>query len=559
MSREDVKKFYELINSNDNIGKEIINIEEEIQQKNNKNLNYEYVISQKIIPIAKKNHLNFTTKEFVDYTNEKLATLNDIDLLNVSGGANLTNKAMAGLFSIMSFAAPLAGGLSQSSYAMDPPNVNVETQTEQTTTRVDVETQTEQMDEKAETDVTEESSAHQGSSAESDSTAPTSTISSTDSDMPVASAPNSTLSAAGDNKFKPNFSRIARAWQSHLNKALDTLFADSYEYYNKGYGGLTLERPDEQLAKMAKDIVSKLPRTLKNSSFRSSGHLSADNTKLTIILDDLELGSFSIDPDDNDTIMISINDSKSRPLLIKVDVYAKLIKYNKKVKEARLNKLKEKFAQKIASKKHHESNINFEEILSKCVETAVKDVLSSRINDGDKDSIYGILESGISWVWRWFYNSKIYETEDSIVVIDKLYNGNLAVTVFINTSNGIQTYSKETEPKNEYAENAIKNIKRICNIPKNGSVSYAQFGRLGWTATQQAKHLLETLNKISDLKQVSADTLDGLIDDIKYLENIIHYDGEQNRYYLQGTFKRGYGISQEDAYRISEFYDKARG
>ena len=131
MSREDVKKFYELINSNDNIGKEIINIEEEIQQKNNKNLNYEYVISQKIIPIAKKNHLNFTTKEFVDYTNEKLATLNDIDLLNVSGGANLANKAMAGLFSIMSFAAPLAGGLSQSSYAEDPPRVDVETQTEQ--------------------------------------------------------------------------------------------------------------------------------------------------------------------------------------------------------------------------------------------------------------------------------------------------------------------------------------------------------------------------------------------------------------------------------------------
>ncbi len=131
MSREDVKNFYELINSNDNIGKEIINIEEEIQQKNNKNLNYEYVISQKIIPIAKKNHLNFTTKEFVDYTNEKLATINDIDLLNVSGGANFANKAMAGLFSIMSFATPLAGGLSQSSYAEDPPRVDVETQTEQ--------------------------------------------------------------------------------------------------------------------------------------------------------------------------------------------------------------------------------------------------------------------------------------------------------------------------------------------------------------------------------------------------------------------------------------------
>lgn len=30
MSREDVKNFYELINSNDNIGKEKINIAEEI-------------------------------------------------------------------------------------------------------------------------------------------------------------------------------------------------------------------------------------------------------------------------------------------------------------------------------------------------------------------------------------------------------------------------------------------------------------------------------------------------------------------------------------------------
>ena len=135
MSREDVKKFYELVKSNKQVAKEINDINEEIRREKKNAINDDYVINKKIIPIAKKNHLDFTAKEFIDYTKEQIWTLDEDDLLNVSGGLSLAGKAVAGLFSFMSLAGPIAGGLSHSTYAVDPPPIvqtnSVETQTEQ--------------------------------------------------------------------------------------------------------------------------------------------------------------------------------------------------------------------------------------------------------------------------------------------------------------------------------------------------------------------------------------------------------------------------------------------
>ena len=135
MSREDVKKFYELVKSNKQVAKEINDINEEIRREKKNAINDDYVINKKIIPIAKKNYLDFTAKEFIDYTKEQIWTLDEDDLLNVSGGLSLAGKAVAGLFSFMSLAGPIAGGLSHSTYAVGPtPTVqtnSVETQTEQ--------------------------------------------------------------------------------------------------------------------------------------------------------------------------------------------------------------------------------------------------------------------------------------------------------------------------------------------------------------------------------------------------------------------------------------------
>lgn len=137
MSRANVEKFYELLKSDNKIRKQIINVEEEVHQENNKTFNDEYVISQKIIPIARKNHLDFTPEEFIDYTKEQIWTLDEDDLLNVSGGLNLAGKAVAGLFSFMSLAGPFAGNIAQTAYAGgdDPPITlqtnNIETQTDE--------------------------------------------------------------------------------------------------------------------------------------------------------------------------------------------------------------------------------------------------------------------------------------------------------------------------------------------------------------------------------------------------------------------------------------------
>lgn len=97
MAIENVKKFFELVKSDEELAREIAKIKDEIQNKG-ETVDYEQIISKKVIPMAKKHGLDFTMEDFLKYTNSMVqqGELSDDDLLNVSGGMNLRQGLATG-------------------------------------------------------------------------------------------------------------------------------------------------------------------------------------------------------------------------------------------------------------------------------------------------------------------------------------------------------------------------------------------------------------------------------------------------------------------------------
>lgn len=98
MAIENVKKFFELVKSDEELAREIAKIKDEIQNKS-ETVDYEQIISKKVIPLAKKHGLDFTMEDFLKYTNSMVqqGELSDDDLLNVSGGMNFKQGVVMGL------------------------------------------------------------------------------------------------------------------------------------------------------------------------------------------------------------------------------------------------------------------------------------------------------------------------------------------------------------------------------------------------------------------------------------------------------------------------------
>lgn len=98
MAVENVKKFFELVKSDEKLSREIAKIKDEIQNKG-ETVDYEQIISKKVIPMAKKHGLDFTMEDFLKYTNSMVqqGELSDDDLLNVSGGMNFKQGVVMGL------------------------------------------------------------------------------------------------------------------------------------------------------------------------------------------------------------------------------------------------------------------------------------------------------------------------------------------------------------------------------------------------------------------------------------------------------------------------------
>lgn len=98
MSVENVQKFFELVKSNEELAQEIEKIKNEAQNKAG-TVNYEQIISENVIPMAKKHGLEFTLEDFLKYSSSiaPQGELSDDDLLNVSGGWSGSQMLATGL------------------------------------------------------------------------------------------------------------------------------------------------------------------------------------------------------------------------------------------------------------------------------------------------------------------------------------------------------------------------------------------------------------------------------------------------------------------------------
>ena len=127
MSRENVKSFYEKLKTDSNLAQELMKLKEELEKGDKKFLNDEYVINEKIIPLAKKHGFNFTADEFIAYTNDQLKELSEEDLLNISGGVGFWGAVGRVFFSVVNFLNPFGyfAGSSTSSNSTKPTQVVV--------------------------------------------------------------------------------------------------------------------------------------------------------------------------------------------------------------------------------------------------------------------------------------------------------------------------------------------------------------------------------------------------------------------------------------------------
>ncbi|MDQ5983711.1 MAG: hypothetical protein RUMPE_00737 [Eubacteriales bacterium SKADARSKE-1] len=100
MPKEDVKKFYLMVEKDEVLRKELLEMDKRYQQKDIKRVMLPALIEKEIIPIAKKRRLNFSTEEFMEYLEEKRNILTEEDLLDVSGGLS-PRQAAIGLSGVL--------------------------------------------------------------------------------------------------------------------------------------------------------------------------------------------------------------------------------------------------------------------------------------------------------------------------------------------------------------------------------------------------------------------------------------------------------------------------
>ena len=94
MSRENVKKFYDLVENDASLKKELEGLDEKIKVSQTDLNNLRGLVKKEIIPVAKKRGLDFTAEELLTYANDKYMKLTEEDLMDISGGISAKNSAI---------------------------------------------------------------------------------------------------------------------------------------------------------------------------------------------------------------------------------------------------------------------------------------------------------------------------------------------------------------------------------------------------------------------------------------------------------------------------------
>lgn len=94
MSREDVKKFYDLVEKDMSLAKELEDLNEKIKVNQTDFNKLRSLVEKEIIPIAKRKNLDFNAEELLTYANDKYMQLTEEDLMDISGGVSARNSAI---------------------------------------------------------------------------------------------------------------------------------------------------------------------------------------------------------------------------------------------------------------------------------------------------------------------------------------------------------------------------------------------------------------------------------------------------------------------------------
>lgn len=97
MSMENVKKFLELVKTDEGLARKVVELKDNLQKSANLGSEVE-ILAEKVLPLAKAHGIEFTAEEFLAYANSVSGELSDDDLLNVSGGISARGVALGLLF-----------------------------------------------------------------------------------------------------------------------------------------------------------------------------------------------------------------------------------------------------------------------------------------------------------------------------------------------------------------------------------------------------------------------------------------------------------------------------
>lgn len=100
MSRENVKKFYELVQEDAVLAQELERLNSEIQLETSDFARLKEIVSENILPLAQARGLDFTADELLEHANAEYMKLNAEDLLDISGGISARGTAI-GLASVL--------------------------------------------------------------------------------------------------------------------------------------------------------------------------------------------------------------------------------------------------------------------------------------------------------------------------------------------------------------------------------------------------------------------------------------------------------------------------
>lgn len=652
MSRENVKKFYDLVASDRELAKSLNGLDKEVQLKTSDFAKLKDLVEEKIIPLAKKRNLEFSADELIEYANKKYMELSDEDLLDVSGGLSPRNTAI-GLASVLFLSLGTAAtvnllpsspeqsqSISTTYSKTDEENAQADPRVEQSqsddvdsnsdeinseaglrsesatpagqitqdgeeqaltenfqeTMQSDVQPVAEQAAdnnrlESSTTGAPAVSSSTTANSIRHATTAPTVTPSSetprssgaTDSEVPPSYpeikpiTPEMLLAGAmtGDSsdasvspELNAEVDEVANVVANYVSDQLDNIYSSRY-----GSIGVSVPFTPAQLTSQARSISNML-----SSSFKSEIGLLDCKDRTTIIHEH-----------DSTGIKFTVRAAGDKSSIThEIDVLKLCQNYQDNIKNDFLKSLPDTDLSALRSTTDDRSIFNTAIAAGQAdvVEKAILELLPEKPvtygassndsnmqeiakTDAGKLALFNVMKNPDAIVdhirtIKSYHFSMEFGEGGAFITLDNVNNSsvwNESITVAhsapADAERNYNTHLSEIHFDIDAVQKILDDMSNELGIPSENSVSYTQFGHLGRTATQQAKHLLETLNKISSFEQVKSEDLAGLKADIQHLADQLNKD-ESGKYYFAGRTGRGYWNSNSAEFeRIINFAHEA--